>query len=420
MHIFMPFHEFGHQLVISYFSHDHWWLHLVVHIAVFVAPLALLTLLLWWVCYRIWKNFRNRREATSYSKAVKKQPLFLPSGLVPGVFHYILTNTRSSQIILIAVALVSMPILYVTLELPKLIINNAIESGHFPVQYFGFTLDQIPFLLLLSSLYLLAVLLNSSLKYYMNVYKGRVGERLLRRLRLTVYRLWRRSRNDQNSSQLIPVLVQEIEPVGSFSSDAFVLPIFQGGTFLTILIFILVQDPFLGAAAVTLLPVQLAVIPRLQRRINLLARQRVKEVRNLGSLVGNQQPDKTTPESQYFAPLARSIKTIQRIRFDMYRRKYFLKSLNNIITHLTPFFFYSIGGYLVIEEKLTLGALIAVLAAYKDFTPPLRELFKYYQRKEDVRVRYEGVREFLGDLQTNEARSQVVVLDTPASGRART
>ncbi|MEL0108343.1 MAG: hypothetical protein VW802_15540, partial [Rhodospirillaceae bacterium] len=138
------------------------------------------------------------------------------------------------------------------------------------------------------------------------------------------------------------------------------------------------------------------------------------------SLVGNQQPDKTTPESQYFAPLARSIKTIQRIRFDMYRRKYFLKSLNNIITHLTPFFFYSIGGYLVIEEKLTLGALIAVLAAYKDFTPPLRELFKYYQRKEDVRVRYEGVREFLGDLQTNEARSQVVVLDTPASGRART
>ncbi len=72
-----------------------------------------------------------------------------------------------------------------------------------------------------------------------------------------------------------------------------------------------------------------------------------------------------------------------------------MKALNNFLTGLTPFFFYSIGGYLVIEGSLTIGALVAVLAAYKDFSAPVKELFKYYQSLEDVRIRYEAVEEFL-------------------------
>src|SRR3546814_11546980 len=79
------------------------------------------------------------------------------------------------------------------------------------------------------------------------------------------------------------MLVQEVEPIGGFAGDAFVLPLFQGGTFLTIFLFMLLQDPVLGAAAVTLLPVQLALIPRLPRRINDLASRRAYEIRGLGS-----------------------------------------------------------------------------------------------------------------------------------------
>lgn len=72
-----------------------------------------------------------------------------------------------------------------------------------------------------------------------------------------------------------------------------------------------------------------------------------------------------------------------------------MKAVNNFLTALTPFFFYSIGGYLVIEGGLTLGALVAVLAAYKDFSSPVRQLFKYYQTVEDVRIRFQELRLFL-------------------------
>ena len=44
--------------------------------------------------------------------------------------------------------------------------------------------------------------------------------------------------------------------------------------------------------------------------------------------------------------------------------------VNNLINQLTPFFFYPIGGYFVINGELSFGALVAVLA-YKELASPL-------------------------------------------------
>jgi ABC-type phosphate transport system ATPase subunit len=76
------------------------------------------------------------------------------------------------------------------------------------------------------------------------------------------------------------------------------------------------------------------------------------------------------------------------IRFDIYKRKFFIKFLNNFLSVLTPFFFYSIGGYLVLQGELSLGALVAVLAAYKDLASPWKELLKFYQISQDIKVKY--------------------------------
>ncbi|HER26551.1 MAG TPA: ABC transporter ATP-binding protein, partial [Rhodospirillales bacterium] len=81
--------------------------------------------------------------------------------------------------------------------------------------------------------------------------------------------------------------------------------------------------------------------------------------------------------------------TINRIRLDIFRKKFFIKFLNNFLAQLTPFFFYSIGGYLVIGGSMSIGALVAVLAAYKDLSAPWKELLKYYQTMEDSRIKYE-------------------------------
>jgi ABC-type multidrug transport system fused ATPase/permease subunit len=61
------------------------------------------------------------------------------------------------------------------------------------------------------------------------------------------------------------------------------------------------------------------------------------------------------------------------------------------IAQLTPFFFYSVGGYFVLTGNLSIGSMVAVLVAYKDLSGPWKELLRYYQRKEDVKVKYSQV-----------------------------
>jgi len=361
------------------------WLHPVLHVVLMWAPLALLGI----GAYRL-VQFLGRRV----SPRGIEPPSLGPTGLPKTVFRFILRYSMRSQIYLIIGGLLSLPILYLTLELPKIIINGAIDSELSLIEVFGMSLSQTDYLFFLSGLYLIAVLTNGAFKFALNVFKGRVGERLLRRLRLTVFHRWRRGAGSERRSEVIPLIAQEVEPIGGFASDAFALPVFQGGTFVTILIFMFAQDPFLGAAAITLLPMQIALIPRLQRKVNALARRRVIEVRALGGHLGDQGMSeiRTMDEIQ---KIGRNLKEIETIRRKIHRAKFFMKALNNFLSSLTPFFFYSIGGYLVIEGELSLGALVAVLAAYKDFSAPLRELFRYYQSMEDVRIRYEEIKRFL-------------------------
>jgi len=305
--------------------------------------------------------------------------------------------------VLLVIAATAMPTLYLTLEIPKHTVNHATAPGNKLIEIDDISFTQIQFLVILCFLYLASLLVNGSIKYWLNVYQGRVGELLIRRLRLMVYRGWRRNGRPGGQAQLIPIIVQEVEPVGGFAGEAFVTPVFQGGTFLTLLAFMLLQDPVLGGAALMMLPIQLAVIPPLQRKINELNRTRVREVRRLGGLIG-EAPASPEANSRHLRSMFASIRQLQELRFNIFKKKFLMKSAINFLSNLVPFFFYLIGGYLVIEGKISFGALVAVLAAHKDFSAPLRELLMYYQVTEDVRVRYREMQRFVAGVAVQHPR----------------
>ena len=372
-------HAIGHEIPLD--APD--WVHALLHVILIWAPAALLAVAI----YRVILLARRRWAA-------RKIKAGTDLGSSTSVFAFILRHSRVEQGILIAFGLVSLPVLYATLELPKRIVNGAIDAEEHTTTIFGVMLSQTGHLFFLCAIYLVAILANGTLKFYLNVRKGRVGERILRRLRLSIFRRWRNGAGGDRRTEVIPLIAQEVEPIGGFASDILALPVFQGGTFITILTFMFVQDPYLGAAAITLLPIQIAIIPRFQRRINILARRRVREVRALGGQLGDQSM-RGIGGLEDIRQVGSSLRDIEAIRLEIHRIKFFMKGLNNFLSALTPFFFYLIGGYLVIEGNLTLGALVAVLAAYKDFSAPLRELFRYYQSMEDVRIRFDEITQFL-------------------------
>ena len=316
------------------------------------------------------------------------------------LFKFIWRYSKRDQIILLILTAISFPFLYLSLDLPKTIINKAIGGKDVPEEIFGMTVDQIDYLLILSGAFLALVFVNGGFKFYVNVFRGQLGERMLRRLRYSLLARVLRFPLPQfkkvSQGEVIQMVNSEVEPLGGFVGDSIALPAFQGGTLLTILIFMFIQDWMLGLAAIALYPIQGYIIPKLQWHVNQLGKKRVRNVRILAEKIGEavsgiEEVHANDGARRILARFTERLGVIYDIRYEIFRRKFFIKFLNNFIAQLTPFFFYSIGGYLVIKGDLTFGALVAILAAYKDLSAPWKELLTYYQRLADSRIKYDQV-----------------------------
>ena len=323
-----------------------------------------------------------------------------PSALEPTIYRFILRHSLPQQLLLLLLTLISFPFLYYSLDLPKTIVNYAINGKQFPRYILGLSFNQVPYLFTLCGLFLALVFINGMFKLRINTLKGQLGERMLRRFRYQLY--YRMLRfplpyfQRTSSAQIIPMITAECESLGGFIGDAFVTPAFQGGTLLTLIFFMFMQDWGLGLAAIALYPVQGYVIPKLQRKVNLLNRRRVRTVRQVADRVQESAAGITDIVANdgvrlRLADFANLLGTIYDIRFEIYQRKFFTKFLNNFLAQLTPFFFYSIGGYLVIRGDLSYGALFAVVAAYKDLASPWKELLDFYQAFQDSLIKYEQI-----------------------------
>ncbi|MGH6917847.1 MAG: ABC transporter transmembrane domain-containing protein, partial [Geminicoccaceae bacterium] len=315
------------------------------------------------------------------------------------IFRYVLRYSARAQVLALLMTVASFPFLYFTLELPKIIINDALaQSG--PRPFLGQTLSQVHYLFALCGLFLLLVLVNGGFKYVINVYKGVVGERMLRRLRYDLYSRVLRFPLLQfrrvSPGEIVQMINAEVEPLGGFIGDAFSQPAFQGGTLLTILGFLFYQDWRMALAGVFLYPVQVWIIPKLQRRVNLLGKERVRRVRRLSDRIGEtvqgvQEVHANDYSRSRMAEFASQLNGIFEVRYRIYSQKFVIKSINNFIQSLGPFFFYSIGGYFVIQGEFEIGTLVAVIAAQKDLAAPWKELLLYYQQYYDAAIKYEQV-----------------------------
>lgn len=318
------------------------------------------------------------------------------------IYKYILRHSRKQQIILLILSCASFPFLYYYLELPKIIIDQAIQAKNivFPVEVMGFAIDQSEFLYVSVIGFLILVLINQGFKYVINVYQGITGERMLRRLRYELYsRIMRFPLpifRKKSSSEIIPMITAEVEPLGGFIGEAFVLPVFQGGYLVVIMAFLLMQNVYMAMAAIALYPLQAYFIPKMQRKVNLLGKERVQRVRILSEKIGEtvagiQEIHIHDTSNLMRADFSNQLGRIYFVRYRIYLLKFVIKFLNNFIQQLGPFFFYGIGGTMVIAGNLEIGTLVAAINAHKEMAAPWKELLGYYQRREDARIKYEQV-----------------------------
>ncbi|WP_137388670.1 ABC transporter transmembrane domain-containing protein [Rhodoligotrophos defluvii] len=340
------------------------------------------------------------------------------------LFWYIWNHTKKQQIWILTIILLSMPIYFISLDLPKQIVNGPITGegfehpdatarfltiafdlpqflggGHIEL-FSGFELNRMGYLVALSMAFLALVCINGAFKFYINTYKGRLGERMLRRLRYDlvdrVMRFPLTHFRRVKAPEVATMIKDEVEPMGGFIGDAFVQPVFLGGQAVTALAFILVQNFWLGMIAFGVVAIQAYIIPRLRRRLLVLSKQRQITARALAGRVGEivdgvSEIHLNDASNRERADISSRLGEIFFIRYELYQRKFAVKWLNNFLAQLTPFMFYLIGGYFALRGSLDIGQLVAVIGAYKDLPSPIKELIDWDQQRLDVQVKYSQV-----------------------------
>ena len=337
------------------------------------------------------------------------------------LLKYVWNHSRSDQLWMVVIILASMPTYFLSLELPKRIVNSPIQgvgfenpgdTGFFlqtylpfgetlfgePVLLFeGFEFERIGFLMALSFTFLALVVANGLFKLYINTYKGRMGERILRRLRYELfdrvlrYPLSRFRRT--KASEIATMIKDEVEPMGEFIGDAFTQPLFLGGQALVALLFIFLQNVWLGLATMVVIAFQAWLIPVLRRRLIELGKQRQIAARKLAGRLGEvvegiQDAHTNDTTNHERSEISSILGNLFFIRFELYQRKFSVKFINNLLIQFLSFFFYAVGGYLAIKGTLDIGQLIGVIVAYKDLPAPVRGLIDHDQKRLIVETRY--------------------------------
>jgi putative ABC transport system ATP-binding protein len=340
----------------------------------------------------------------------------------PNLFKYILKYSRREQLGILAVVVVSLLFYYASLDLPKTIVNAITKlsahsdrittfmhieiglpgflGGQSWVLFDGFRLERTAYLVAICTLFLIFVIINNWFKTYINTAKGKLGERMLRRLRFDLFDRLLRFPQAQfrklKQAEIATMIKDEVEPLGGFIGDAFIQPAFLGGYALTALYFMLLQSVWLGMVAVVILVVQAVVIPRLRKKILRLGKARQLTARTLAGRIaecadGSVEIHAHDTSNYERADVVDRLARIYDIRFELYQRKFAVKGLNNFLAQVTPFTFYLLGGLLAFAGKVDLGIIVAVINAYKDLPGPVKELIDWDQQRQDVQIKYEQV-----------------------------
>ncbi|MBI4391037.1 MAG: ABC transporter ATP-binding protein/permease [candidate division NC10 bacterium] len=306
------------------------------------------------------------------------------------LYRYIIRRSLRHQLTLTAIIFVSIGVSLIPLDLQKRIINRAIALG------------DLTALLWLCAGFLVAVLAGAGLKYVITNYVGWISETMLSELRRDLYQRILRFPlphfRNTSAGQLIAMIVGEVEELGIFFGEALSTPIQHGLTLLALIGYMAYLNPWMAMAGVAIYPFQIWLIPKLQRRVSELSRERVKLVRGLSdriqeSVAGAQEiyaNDTVAFESSVFGAW---LDRIFGVRIRIYNLKYLIKQLNNFLAKLGPFLLFLIGGWFIITRpgSFDIGSLVAFLSAYERLNEPWRELLNYYQQKDVAEVKYEQV-----------------------------
>lgn len=316
-------------------------------------------------------------------------------GSTKDLYRYVWRTSAYSQMLLAVLAVLVFLLELAPLELQRRIVNNAVEAQTYHV------------IALLCGLYLLVVLAQGGLKLALNVYRGAVIETACKTLRLEpnlkAVATSEKEGKAEERGVAISVVTSEVDAVGGFVGVSFSDPVLNGGILLSVFGYMLFMEPLMALIALALFIPQVFFIPVLQKAINERTAKRIKTVRGFAvDMVDNSKGERAEREKTYRGRVG----DVYRLNMQIYRRKFGMTFLMNLLYQLGIIGILSVGGWLLLRGETEVGTVVAFISGLTRTNDPWNDLVDYFRNLTNAGVKYQLIEQVLEGDDVGHARAQ--------------
>ena len=288
-------------------------------------------------------------------------------GMPPTLFGFALRTSAWSQVWISLLAIGVFVLNTVPLELQRRILNATVVNGDIKL-IFGLVV-----------VYACVVLSEGLVKLLMNVYRGWVGEKAVRALRLATSALVDSMPEQRGKAGVqgveISLILDEPEPIGAFVGISVSELVLQIGILLSVFGYMFYIQPLMALVSLAVFSPQFVFVPLMQRAINRRVQARIAVLRqaSVGVLQGAAgDVEKTLQQDLRFAE-------IFQLNLGIFKLKYSMKFLMNLTQNFGKVIMLGVGGWYVIDGQTDVGTVVAFISGLRNITDPWGDLVNWYQ-----------------------------------------
>nr|NLR86357.1 ABC transporter ATP-binding protein [Rhizobium sp. P28RR-XV] len=263
----------------------------------------------------------------------------------------------------------------IPLEIQRRIVNAATENGSYRT---------IAFLVLL---YILLALTEGTVKLVLKIYSSWIGEAAVRRLRLQMFQAAPAS--GTSSSMMasegvqLSIILAEAEPVGGFVGTSISEPLLQIGILTAVCSYLVYLQPMMTIIVITIFLPQSGFVPIMQAAINRRVGKKISIMRNVSEDIVEMGRAIDTNGLQ-----ASRIGDVFRINMSIYKIKFTMNFMMNMMTQIGYAGIFATGGYLVVTGKTEIGTVVAFISGLSKINDPWGDLVNWYRDLRVTQVKY--------------------------------
>ena len=327
-------------------------------------------------------KFGGRQSPTIWLVSVQAS-----GGPPPTLFGYIWRASGRHQLVLCLMSVAVFLLSTVPLELQRRIVNDAIANGS-RAAILGLALAYAGF-----------ALLEGGIKLGLNIYRAWVSERAVLHLRRRIGALTANAVAAEDRALAegveISMILSEAEPIGGFVGISFSEPLLQGGLLCSVFGYLVWLEPWMAMLSIAVFSPQLVFVPLLQRAINRRAADRILTLREVsGEIVGASTGSAAAQNGR--------IDHVFSLDMGIYKLKFSMNFLMNLMHHLGVATALGVGGLLAIQGRLEVGTVVAFVSGLAKVNDPWGDVVNWFREMTVVAMRFRMVSEAMRWLEAKD------------------